>query len=41
MLAKRNNDLETYDEMYKRYIELKVILSSLGVNITELDRIKE
>ncbi len=41
MLAKKNNDLETYDEMYKRYIELKVILSSLGVNITELDRIKE
>ncbi len=41
MLAKRNNDLETYDEMYKRYIELKVILSSLGVTITELDRIKE
>lgn len=41
MLAKKNNDLETYDEMYKRCIELKVILSSLGVNITELDRIKE
>lgn len=41
MLAKKNNDLETYDEMYKRYIELKVILSSLGVSITELDRIKE
>lgn len=40
-LAKKNNDLETYESMHKRYIELKVTLSSLGVNITELDRIKE
>ena len=40
-LAKKNNDLETYESMHKRYIELKVTLSSLGVNITKLDRIKE
>lgn len=40
--AKKNNDLETYDQMYKRYIELKVILTTAGVNLTEqLDRIKE
>lgn len=32
---------DTYDSMYKRYIELKVTLSSLGVNLTELDRIKD
>jgi hypothetical protein len=32
---------ETYESMHKRYIELKVTLTSLGVNITELDRIKE
>lgn len=32
---------ETYDSMHKRYIELKVTLSSLGVNLTELDRVKE
>lgn len=32
---------ETYDSMHKRYIELKVTLTSLRVNITELDRIKE
>lgn len=32
---------DTYGSMYKRYIELKVTLSSLGVNLTELDRIKE
>ena len=32
---------ETYDSMYKRYLELKVTLTSLGVNLTEIDRIKE
>ena len=31
---------DTYESMHKRYIELKVTLSSLGVNLTELDRIK-
>ena len=39
--AKKNNDTETYELMYKRYIELKVILTSSGVNLTELDIIKE
>lgn len=38
--AKKNNDIDTYDMMYKRYIELKVILSASSVNITELDKIK-
>jgi hypothetical protein len=32
---------EAYESMHYRYVELKVILTSLGVNITELDRIKE
>ena len=32
---------DTYRSMYKRYLELKVTLSSLGVNLTELDMIKE
>ena len=41
LLAKENNDMVTYDSMHDRYIELKVTLSSLGVNITELDKIKE
>ena len=39
--AKKNNDLETYEQMYKRYIELKVILTTAGVNLTALDKIKE
>lgn len=39
--AKKNNDFETYEQMYKRYIELKVILTTAGVNLTALDKIKE
>ena len=39
--AKENNDMSTYNMMYDRYIELKVILSTAGVNLTELDKIKE
>ena len=35
-----NSESETYQLMYERYKELKVILASLGVNITDLDMIK-
>lgn len=31
---------ETYESMYKRYIELKVTLTSLGVDLEQLDRVK-
>lgn len=34
-------DSEAYKRMKIRYIELKVILSSSGVNLSELDMIKE
>ncbi len=34
-------DSEAYKAMKIRYIELKVILSSSGINLTELDMIKE
>lgn len=34
-------DSETYKRMKRRYIELKVILTASGVNLTELDFIKE
>lgn len=40
-MAKSNNDMDTYNLMHDRYVELKVTLTSLGVNITELDKIKE
>ncbi len=39
--AKKNNDTDTYKMMFDRYIELKVILSTAGVNLAELDKIKE
>lgn len=32
---------ETYKLMKDRYIELKVILTVSGINLTELDKIKE
>ncbi len=39
MLAEK--DSEVYKAMKERYIDLKVILSASGVNMAELDRIKE
>lgn len=34
-------DSEVYKSLKKRYIDLKVILTASGINLTELDRIKE
>lgn len=34
-------DSDAYHLMKERYVELKVILTVSGVNLTELDRIKE
>lgn len=41
MLAIKEVAPDTYKSMYKRYLELKVTLSSLGVNLAELDMVKE
>lgn len=41
MLAIREKDPATYASMHDRYIELKVTLNSLGVNLAELDKVKE
>jgi hypothetical protein len=40
MLQAKDNP-ELYNSMHDRYIELKVTLTSLGVNISELDKIKD
>lgn len=40
MLPAKEVAPDTYESMPKRYLELKVTLSSLGVNLTEIDRIK-
>lgn len=34
-------DSEAYKKMKRRYTELKVILTAFGINLTELDIIKE
>ena len=36
-----DKDSESYKRMKDRYIELKVFLQIFGVNLTELDKIKE
>ena len=41
MLAIKDVSPDTYNSMHDRYIELKVTLTSLGVNLSELDKIKE
>ncbi len=38
-LAEKNSAV--YQSLKKRYIDLKVILTSSGINLTEIDRIKE
>lgn len=34
-------DAKAYPDMHTRYTDLKAILQASGVNLTELDRIKE
>ncbi|MCM1133996.1 MAG: hypothetical protein NC400_00325 [Clostridium sp.] len=41
MILVQDKESAVYKEMKGRYIELKVILSTSGVNLTELDIIKE
>lgn len=36
-----DKDSETYKKMRRRYIVLKVILAASGINLTEIDYIKE
>lgn len=41
MLAKKENAVETYASLKNDYISLKVILTSMGVNLTMIDKINE
>ena len=36
-----DKESNAYKKMKRRYIELKVILTASGINLTELDMIKE
>lgn len=41
IIAKEENAVKTYESLKKDYKSLKAILTSLGVNLTEIDEIKE
>ncbi len=40
-LAKEENATKTYASLKDDYISLKALLTSLGVNMTDIDKIKE
>ncbi len=40
-MSEADKDSAIYKKIKGRYIELKVILTASGVNLTELDKIKE
>ena len=40
-LAKKENATETYAELKDKYLSLKALLQVAGVNLTEIDKIKE
>lgn len=41
LLARKENATETYSKMKDRYLTLKAILNVCGVNLTDIDKIKE
>ena len=41
LLARKENAAETYAELKEEYLVLKALLNNLGVNLTDIDRIKE
>lgn len=41
LLARKENATETYAKLKKKYISLKALLNVLGVNLTDIDEIKE
>ncbi len=41
LIAREENGLRMYEDLKDEYISLKAFLNSLGVNVSELDIIKE
>lgn len=41
LLAKKENAAETYAKLKDEYLSLKAILNVAGVNLTDIDKIKE
>lgn len=40
-LAKEENAIKTYAELKEKYFSLKALLNVLGINLTDIDEIKE
>ena len=40
-IAKEENAVKTYESLKKDYKSLKAVITTLGVNLTEIDEIKE
>ena len=40
-LAKEENATKTYDKLKKEYLSLKALLNVIGVNLIDIDLIKE
>lgn len=41
MLAKEENAVKTYAELRREYLAIKAILQAAGVNLTDIDEMKE
>ena len=41
LIARKENATETYERLKKKYLSLKAILNVSGVNLTDIDRIRE
>lgn len=41
LIAKEENATKTYDSLKDDYLSLKAILNIAGVNLTDIDKIKE
>ncbi len=41
LLARKENAVETYADLKEEYLTLKALLNVSGVNLTDIDRIKE
>ena len=41
LLARKENATETYEALKTKYLSLKAILAVAGVNLTDIDKIKE
>ncbi len=40
-LARKENAIETYAKLKRKYKTLKALLNSLGINMTDIDEFKE